>query len=393
MCGRRGSTTASIRCPARGATRPARSTPRPRARRSGSCRKLERQVATGRGTQGHDRGHPRRAARRLVRQQEAAPRARDPARLRVVDEAVRAAALDPPRQGERPRPRRPLRGARPAGEGDVDHPQGAPHDLAALAQAVRHELLDRNVALNAEPPAVRGKQTRPPTIEELTQLLDAADDDFRTFLFVAIDDRRAARRARRAAVARRRPRGEDDHDPPIGRGGSRLDPHQGHEVAPGACRGARRRDGGDARLRTGSGSRSWRRECGSELTEDRFVFSPRPGNDTCYVPKVLSRRFAASLRTDEDQGSATARPPPLRREPARRRRRRHPHRVGPPRPLPSVDHARHLHPPCAGQRPRRRGGPGQAHQAQDDRRWSRLASGLTRRGRVRTRRGVGRARR
>ena len=31
---------------------------------------------------------------------------------------------------------------------------------AALAQAVRHDLLDRNVALNAEPPAVRGRHIR-----------------------------------------------------------------------------------------------------------------------------------------------------------------------------------------------------------------------------------------
>lgn len=34
------------------------------------------------------------------------------------------------------------------------------------------------------------------------------------------------------------------------------------------------------------------KDCGSALTEERFVFSARPGNDTCYVPKVLSRRFA-----------------------------------------------------------------------------------------------------
>jgi hypothetical protein len=33
---------------------------------------------------------------------------------------------------------------------------------------VRHELFHRKVALDAGPPAVRGKQTRPPTIEELT---------------------------------------------------------------------------------------------------------------------------------------------------------------------------------------------------------------------------------
>lgn len=68
----------------------------------------------------------------------------------------------------------------------------------ALAQAIHHEMLERNVALNAEPPAVPAKQTRPPTIEELTQLLEAADDDFRVFLFVALTT--GARRGELAAL-------------------------------------------------------------------------------------------------------------------------------------------------------------------------------------------------
>ena len=44
------------------------------------------------------------------------------------------------------------------------------------------------------------------------------------------------------------------------------------------------------------------RECGSELTGERFVFSPRPGSETCYVPKVLSRRFARLCERTKIEG-------------------------------------------------------------------------------------------
>jgi hypothetical protein len=50
-------------------------------------------------------------------------------------------------------------------------------------------------------PAVRGKQTRLPTIEELTQLLDAADDDLPRVPLRRDDDPSQARRVGGSAVA------------------------------------------------------------------------------------------------------------------------------------------------------------------------------------------------
>jgi integrase len=161
---------------------------------------------------------------------------------------------------------------------------------AALAQAVRHDLLDRNVALNADPPAVRSKQTRPPTIEELAQLLDAADDDFRVFLFVAMTT--GARRGELAALRWRdvdldartitiRQSVAEDRDSIL------IKDTKSHQVRAVAL------DDETVAMLAGHQERVEKLAagCGSDLTPDRFVFSPRPGNDTCYVPKVISRRF------------------------------------------------------------------------------------------------------
>jgi integrase len=160
----------------------------------------------------------------------------------------------------------------------------------ALAQAVRHEMLERNVALNAEPPAVRGKPTRPPTVEELTMLLDASDDDFRTFLFVALTT--GARRGELAAVRWRdvdlekktmtiRHSVAEDRDSIV------IKDTKSHQV-----RAVALDDETVTMLRAHrERCKDLARGCGVKLTGERFVFSPRPGNDTCYVPKVLSRRF------------------------------------------------------------------------------------------------------
>ncbi len=161
----------------------------------------------------------------------------------------------------------------------------------ALAQAVRHDLLDRNVALNAEPPAVRGKQTRPPTIEELTQLLDAADGDFRPFLFLAMTT--GARRGELAALRWRDVDFEGKtitirHSVAEDRDSILIKDTKSHQV-----RAVALDDATVAMLAAHKEQvEELARECASELTADRFVFSPRPGNDTCYVPKVISRRFA-----------------------------------------------------------------------------------------------------
>ena len=172
---------------------------------------------------------------------------------------------------------------------------------AALAQAVRHDLLDRNVALNAEPPAVRGKQTRPPTIEELTQLLDAADDDFRVFLFTAMTT--GARRGELVALRWRdvdldgrtitiRQSVAEDRDSIL------IKDTKSHQVRAVAL------DDETVTMLKAHKERVGKvaRNCGSELTPERFVFSPRPGNDTCFVPKVISRRFARLCERTKVEG-------------------------------------------------------------------------------------------
>jgi integrase len=42
--------------------------------------------------------------------------------------------------------------------------------------------------------------------------------------------------------------------------------------------------------------------CESPLDGDRFVFSPRPGNDQPYIPKVLTRRFARLCEREKIKG-------------------------------------------------------------------------------------------
>jgi integrase len=145
---------------------------------------------------------------------------------------------------------------------------------------------------------VRGKQTRPPTIEELTQLLDAAYDDLRTFLFVALTT--GARRGELAALRWRdvdlegktitiRYSVAEDRDSIV------IKDTKSHQVRAVALDDETVTMLAVHREHVGELADA----CGSELTGARFVFSPHPGSDTCYVPKVLSHRFA---RLCERQG-------------------------------------------------------------------------------------------
>ena len=290
MCGRRGSTTASIRCS--GARRYAARTihAKTEAAAQRELRKLERQVATGRAPKGT-------TAVTLGEQLDdwyanKKPRLAPGTRLGYESSMRLCEPLRPIPLGKVSARDLDALYAELGRQGKATSTIRKAHLVisAALAQAVRHDLLDRNVALNAEPPAVRGKQTRPPTIEELTQLLDAADDDFRTFLFVAMTT--GARRGELAALRWRdvdlegktitiRQSVAEDRDSIL------IKDTKSHQVRAVAL------DDETVAMLTAHKEHvgELARECGSELTEDRFVFSPRPGNDTCYVPKVLSRRF------------------------------------------------------------------------------------------------------
>jgi len=42
--------------------------------------------------------------------------------------------------------------------------------------------------------------------------------------------------------------------------------------------------------------------CGTPLTDDAFVFSPRPGNREPYIPRVVTRRFARLCERIELEG-------------------------------------------------------------------------------------------
>ena len=171
----------------------------------------------------------------------------------------------------------------------------------ALAQAVRHEMLERNVAMNAEPPPVRGKPTRPPTIEELTQLLDVADDDFRAFLFVALTTG-----ARRGELTALRWRDVDLDGKVITIRQSVAEDRQSIVMKDTKSHQVRALALDDETVATLTAHRDkcrkLARECGTQLTGERFVFSPRPGSDTCYVPKVLSRRFTRLCERTKIEG-------------------------------------------------------------------------------------------
>ena len=188
----------------------------------------------------------------------------------------------------------------------------------ALAQAVRHEMLERNVALNAEPPAVRGKPTRPPTIEELTTLLEAADDDFRTFLFVA-----ATTGARRGELAALRWRDVDlekktitvRHSVAEDRDSIVIKDTKSHQVRAVAL------DDETVAVLTAHRDRcrELARGCGIKLTGERFVFSPRPGTTPAMYRRccpVASPGYASGRRSmefvcttsDTSPGASSSRP-------------------------------------------------------------------------------------
>jgi integrase len=163
----------------------------------------------------------------------------------------------------------------------------------ALERARRHGRVPTNVALDAEPPSMRRTEVRPPTVDELGRLLNAADDpNFRTFLYLA-----ATTGARRGELCGLRWRDVNlDGDPPsITIRANLVEDSKGtvYETAPKSRRSrstvldsATR----DVLLHHRARAEKVCASIGASLTPDRWVFSPRPGNDAPYVPKVMTRR-------------------------------------------------------------------------------------------------------
>jgi integrase len=170
---------------------------------------------------------------------------------------------------------------------------------AVLDQAVRHDLIERNPADRAEPPPVRAKATRPPTLEELSALLQGAgDDQFAAFLFVA-----ATTGARRGELAALRWRDVDldagtlaiRANMTIGRVLKDTKTHQNRIVAL------------DEETVAVLGAHRDRAEelcsnVGAELEGERFVFTARPGSDVPLDPAAATRRFIRLCKRLNIQG-------------------------------------------------------------------------------------------
>jgi integrase len=161
----------------------------------------------------------------------------------------------------------------------------------ALAQAQKWGLVAVNVAADADLPRLRRPDTRPPHLEELQRILDAAPDDFRTLLRLA-----ATSGARRGELCALR---WSDLDLDAGRMSvhASVVEHDGQlDIKP--PKTERRRvvvldDSTTAVLRDHrSRCAAAARACSVTLPGSAFVFSPRPGNAEPYHPMSITRRFA-----------------------------------------------------------------------------------------------------
>jgi integrase len=170
---------------------------------------------------------------------------------------------------------------------------------AVFAQAERHDLIERNPALRADPPPVRSRPTRPPTLEELSALLqNAGDEQFAALLFVATTT--GARRGELAALRW----GDLDLEAgtlairasmSIGRILKDTKTHQQRIVAldrETVAALAAHRDHAETLCK----------EIGSQLAADRFVFTARPGSDVPLDPAATTRRFVRLCKRLNIQG-------------------------------------------------------------------------------------------
>ena len=183
---------------------------------------------------------------------------------------------------------------------------------SALKQARRHKLVGENVANDADPPKVLRPDTRPPTVEELGRMLDAATDaNFKAFLFAA-----ATTGCRRGELAALR-WGDVDlakalltvrHSLAEDSDGVYMKATKTNRVRTVAL------DAETITVLTEHRERAEKSagEVGSPLDGTRLVFSPRPGNDLPYTPKILDEADDSTPRQSRAWRSEASRPPPLR---------------------------------------------------------------------------------
>jgi integrase len=166
-----------------------------------------------------------------------------------------------------------------------------------LKQAKRHGLVSENVAQDAEPPKMIRRDVRPPTIDELAAILAEAsrDPQLYTFLFVA-----ATTGARRGELCGLRWRDVDLEQGTMAIRHNLAEDSVGNVTLKDTkSHRARTVPLDDATVQVLADHRERQAaiavEVGSTLTAQRYVFSPRPGADVPFVPKVMTRRTTRLL--------------------------------------------------------------------------------------------------
>jgi integrase len=166
-----------------------------------------------------------------------------------------------------------------------------------LKQAKRYDLVTENVAQDAEPPKMVCRDVRPPTLDELSAILDEASSDPQFCAYLLLAATSGARRGELCALRWRdvdlthgcitiqHSLAEDAH------GNVTLKDTKSHRsrVIP--------LDSATVQILTDHKQRQEvaASSVGSPLTSRRYVFSPRPGSDVPYVPKAITRRTTRLL--------------------------------------------------------------------------------------------------
>jgi integrase len=174
------------------------------------------------------------------------------------------------------------------------------HAVALLQQAMKWELVPRNVALSATPPDSVPFNVRPPTGDELVKIVTAAKES--DWQFGALVHLGATTGARRGELAGLRWCDVDLDNAsvrlvhqPDGAGG--LGPLKNK-----LARTVLLDDDSVTMLRSHrERCEQVAAECGGSLTEKCFVFSPTPGNTESFRPDGLTwrfRRLAAAVGVD-----------------------------------------------------------------------------------------------
>lgn len=162
---------------------------------------------------------------------------------------------------------------------------------AALRQAMRWDLVGRNVADLATPPPLRQREVRSPSTSELALLVSHCDDpDFVAFLHVA-----ATTGARRGELCALRWR-DIDFEKSTVRIESSITMHNGVKLVKDTKTHRSRSIPLDPEALACLRALRVRRAkvtmaCGVPMSDEDYVFSPRPEGREPFVPLTMTRRF------------------------------------------------------------------------------------------------------